>query len=176
MNVVDCFMSNAGWPNEEIGRVKRPVLGREGVCIELESNLFLIDMAAEGRCITILTRALQLVPGTTKLLGDPRPTLTSFLLRNGCRKFFSTSRLSPCPVVMHPLFTSFTVTDDDAKSALQAWPMERVYEHFVFVRRWFVRKISLLPRKSPLEKAQSQFPDRAARSWNSRHKISQLVV
>ena len=54
-----------------------------------ESDLFLIDMAADGRGHTILTRALQLVIGTTKLLGDPKPTLTSFLLRNGRRKFFS---------------------------------------------------------------------------------------
>ena len=54
-----------------------------------ESGLFLIDMAAEGRGHTILTRALQLVIGTTKLLGDPRPTFTSFLLRNGAEKFFS---------------------------------------------------------------------------------------
>ena len=55
-----------------------------------ESDLFLIDMAAEGRGHTILTRALQLqlVIGTTKILGDPRPTLTSFLLRNGSRKVF----------------------------------------------------------------------------------------
>ena len=39
------------------------MLGREGVCIGLESDLFLIviDMAAEVRGITILTRALQLV-------------------------------------------------------------------------------------------------------------------
>ena len=85
-----------------------------------ESDLFLIDMAAEGRGHTILTRALQLVIGTctTKLLGYSRPTLTSFLLRNGRRKaFFSTSRLSPFPVLMHPLLTSFTVASDDAKSA-----------------------------------------------------------
>ena len=54
-----------------------------------ESDLFLIDMAAEGHGNTILTRALQLVPGPTKLVGDPRPTLTSFLLRNGRRNFFS---------------------------------------------------------------------------------------
>ena len=56
-----------------------------------ESGLFPIDMAAEGRGHTILTRALQLVPGTelTKLLGDQRPTLASFLLRNGRRKFLS---------------------------------------------------------------------------------------
>ena len=42
-----------------------------GVCIELdhESFFFLIDMAAEGRGNTILTRALQLVPGSSKLLG-----------------------------------------------------------------------------------------------------------
>ena len=65
------------------------MLRREGVCIELESDLFLIDIAAEGRGVTILTSALQLVPGTTKLLEDPRPTLTSFLLRNGCKIFFS---------------------------------------------------------------------------------------
>ena len=39
------------------------MLGREGVCIELESDLFLVDMAAGGRGVTILTRAL--VPGTT---------------------------------------------------------------------------------------------------------------
>ena len=82
-----------------------------------ESDLFLIDMAAEGRGHTILTRALQLVIGTTKLLGYPRPTLTSYLLRNGRRKvFFSTSRLSPIPVLMHPLLTSFTVASDDANS------------------------------------------------------------
>ena len=60
-----------------------------GVCIELESDLFLIDMAAEGRGNTILTRALQLVPGPSKLLGDSRPTLTSFILRNGHRNVFS---------------------------------------------------------------------------------------
>ena len=83
-----------------------------------EGNLFLIDMAAEGRGHTIRTRALQLVIGTTELLGDPRPTLTSFLWRNGPRKvFFSTSRLSPFPVLMHPLLTSFIVASDDAKSA-----------------------------------------------------------
>ena len=83
-----------------------------------ESDLFLIDMEAEGRGHTILTGALQLVIGTTKFLGDPRPTLTSFLLRNGRRKvFFSTSRLSPFPVLMHPLLTSFIVASDDAKSA-----------------------------------------------------------
>ena len=81
-----------------------------------ESDLFLIDMAAEGRGHTILTRAL--VIGTKKLLGDPRPTLTSFLLRNGSRKvFFSTSRLSPFHVLMHHLLTSFIVASDDAKSA-----------------------------------------------------------
>ena len=74
-----------------------------------ESDLFLIEMAAEGRGHTILIRALQLVPGSTrKLLGDPRPTLTSFLSRKGRRKsFFSTSRLSPYPILMHPLLTSF---------------------------------------------------------------------
>ena len=82
-----------------------------------ESRLFLIDMAAEGRGHTILTRALQLVIGTTKLLGDPRPTFTPFLLRNGRRKvFFSTSRLSPFPVLMHPQLNSFIVASDDAKS------------------------------------------------------------
>ena len=56
------------------------MLGREGVCIELESDLFLLDMAAEGRGVTILTRALPLVPATTKLLGDSRPTRIFFLL------------------------------------------------------------------------------------------------
>ena len=53
----------------------------------MKSDLFPIDMAAEGRGHTFLTRALQLVLGTTKLLEDQRPTLTSFLLRNG--RFFS---------------------------------------------------------------------------------------
>ena len=46
-------------------------------------------MAAEGCGNTILTRALQLVPGPSKLLGDLKPTLTSFLLRNGHRNVFS---------------------------------------------------------------------------------------
>ena len=95
-----------------------------------ESDLFLIQMAAEGRGHTFLTRALQLVSRTTKLLRDPRPTLTSFLSRKGRRKsFFSTSRLSPFPILMHPMLTSFTVASDDAKSAQQARPMERVNEH-----------------------------------------------
>ena len=58
-----------------------------------ESDLFLIDMAAEGRGHTILIRALQLVMGTTKFLGDLIPTLTSFLLRNGRRKVFSSTPL-----------------------------------------------------------------------------------
>ena len=45
---------------KEIGwNRKAYVLGREGVCSELESDLFLIDMAAEGRGVTILTRALR---------------------------------------------------------------------------------------------------------------------
>ena len=93
-------------------------------------------MAAEGRGHTILTRALQLVIGTTKLFGDPRTTFTSFLLRNGRRKvFFSTFRFSPFPVLMHPLLNSFIVASDDAQSDSQARPMERVYEHFAFVRR-----------------------------------------
>ena len=120
-----------------------------------ENDLFLIDMAAEGRGHTILTSALQLVMGTTKLLGDPRPTLTSLLLRNGRRKvLFSTSRLSPFPVLMHPLLTSFVVASDDAKSAQQARPMERVYEHFVFVRRWFIRKSKPFAKKEPFRKGQ----------------------
>ena len=47
-------------------------------------------MAAEGRGNSILTRAPQLVPGPSKLLGDSRPfTLSSFLLRNGRRNVFS---------------------------------------------------------------------------------------
>ena len=71
---------------KRLGRVERRVLGREGVC--MKSDLFPIDMAAEGRGHTFLTRALQLVPGTTKLLDYQRPTLTSFLLRNGRRIFF----------------------------------------------------------------------------------------
>ena len=88
-----------------------------GVCIELESDLFLIDMAAEGRGNTILTRALQLVPGPSKLLADSKPTLTSFLLRNGRRNVFSP------PIVFLPsrltrrLFTSFIVASNEAKSA-----------------------------------------------------------
>ena len=67
-----------------------------GVCIELESDLFLSDMAAEGRGNTILTRALQLVPGPSKLLGDLKPTLFPFEKR-AQKCFFSTSRLSPFP-------------------------------------------------------------------------------
>ena len=63
-----------------------------------ESDLFLMDMAAEGRGHTILTSALQLVIGTTKLLGDPRPTLTSFLfLKTGAEKFFSPPLVFPLP-------------------------------------------------------------------------------
>ena len=46
-------------------------------------------MADEGRGNTILTRALQLVPGPSKLIAVSRPTLTSFLLRNGRRNVFS---------------------------------------------------------------------------------------
>ena len=81
-----------------------------------ESSLFLIDMAAEGRGHTILTRALQLVLGTTKLLGDQSYSHL-FNLRKGRRKvFFSTSRLFPFPVLMHPLLTSFIVASDDDKS------------------------------------------------------------
>ena len=38
------------------------------------------------------------------------------------------------------------------------------------------RKVSLSPRKSPLERAKLPFPDRAGWSWNSHHKISKLVV
>ena len=100
-----------------LGRVERHMCWEEKVYMH-ESDLFLIEMAAEGRGHTILTRALQLVPGTTKLLGDPKPTLTSFLSRKGSRKpFFSTSRLSPFPSLMHPLLTSFIVGSDDATSA-----------------------------------------------------------
>ena len=104
-------MSNAGRPNEEIGWSRKAyVLGREGVCIELESDLFRIDMAAEGRGKIILTRALQLVAGTMKLLGDPRPTLTSFLLRNGRKIFFlhlSSFSLPRFDAPSESLFTSF---------------------------------------------------------------------
>ena len=84
-----------------------------------ESDLFLIEMAAEGRGHTILTRALQLVPGTTKLLGDPRPILPplSFREKGAENLFFSTSRLSPFPILMHPLLTSLIVASDNAKSA-----------------------------------------------------------
>ena len=92
------------------------MLGREW-CIELESDLFLIEMTAdrEGRGVAILTPAL--VSGTTKLIGDPRPTLTSFLLINGRKNVFSTSRLSPFPVLMIPLLTLIIVASDDANSA-----------------------------------------------------------
>ena len=71
---------------KRLDRVERRTCWEEnGVCIELESDLFLKEMTAdrEGRGVAILTPAL--VSGTTKLIGDPRPALTSFLLRN----FFS---------------------------------------------------------------------------------------
>ena len=46
-----------GRPNEEIGEIRKAdVLGR-GVCIELASVLFPMDMAAQGRGATV-TRAL----------------------------------------------------------------------------------------------------------------------
>ena len=79
------------------------VLGREW-CIELESDLFLIEMTAdrEGRGVAILTPAL--VSGTTKLIGNPRPTLTSFLLINGRKKCF-----------LHP--SSFSLPRFDDSSA-----------------------------------------------------------
>ena len=84
----------------------------------LKRYFFLIEMAAEGRGVTFLTPALQLAQATTKLLGDPRPTLTSFLLTMiRPRIFFSSSRLSPFPVLMLPLLTSFVVASDDAKFA-----------------------------------------------------------
>ena len=68
-----------------------------------EIDLFLIEMAAEGRGHTILTRALQLV---SKFLGDPKPTLTaSFLLRNGRRK------------VLFLHLSSFSLPHFDASSA-----------------------------------------------------------
>ena len=43
-----------------LGRVERHMSWEE----KHESDLFLMRMAAEGRGHTILTRALQLVPGT----------------------------------------------------------------------------------------------------------------
>ena len=52
-------------------------------------------MAAEALGNAILTRALQLVTGPSKLLGDSRPTLTSFLLRNGRRNVFSPPLVFP---------------------------------------------------------------------------------
>ena len=69
-----------------------------------ESDLFPIDMAAEGRGHIILTRALQLVPGTTKL--QTYSHLFPFEKR-ARKRFFSTSRLYPFPILMHPLLTSF---------------------------------------------------------------------
>ena len=137
------------------------MLGREGVCIELESDLFLIDKAAEGRCITILTRALQLVPATTTLLGDLRHTLISFLLRNGRKSFSPTLVFLPSRFdQMHSLLTSFTDTSDDGKSAKQARPKEPVYKPFVFVRRWFI-----LERNKPFAKEEPFRKNLGAVSW-----------
>ena len=144
-----------------------------------ESDLFLIEMAAEGRGHTILTRALQLVPSTTKLLGDPRPTLTSFLSRKRRRKsFFSTFRLSPFTILMHPLLTWFIVASDDVSSHSK----RGLWNAFTNIKCWFSfvghssEKVSLSPRKNPLENAWLPFnqgPDRAAWSRNSQHKIIQ---
>ena len=74
-------------------------------------------MAAEGRGNTIVTRALLLVPGPSKLLGDSKPTLTSFLLRNGRRNVFLDLSSFSFPVLIRPLFTSFIVASNEAKSA-----------------------------------------------------------
>ena len=71
------------------------------ICIELEGDIFLIDIAAEGRGVTILSCAL--VPGMMKLLGDPRPTLSSFLLKSGRRNVF-----------LH--LSSFSLSRSDASS------------------------------------------------------------
>ena len=54
-----------------------------------ESALLLMDMAAEGRGHTIVTRALQLVIGYYENFSGIQATLTSFLFRNGRRKVFS---------------------------------------------------------------------------------------
>ena len=65
------------------------MLGREGVCIEHESDIFLIDMAAEGHGVTVLTRVQQLHGSSYCETAWIQATLTSFLLTNGRRKFFS---------------------------------------------------------------------------------------
>ena len=59
---------------KRFGRVegRRYVPGKKVYELNLKAieYLFLIDMAAEGGGVTILTRALQLVLATTKLLGS----------------------------------------------------------------------------------------------------------
>ena len=60
-----------GNQTKRFGRVDRRMCWEEKVyALNLKEIFFPIDMAAEGHGNTILTRALQLVSGTTKLLGD----------------------------------------------------------------------------------------------------------
>ena len=106
-----CFTSNDGRPNEEIWvEEKAYVLGREGVC--MKAIFFWLDMAAEGRGNTILTRALQFQVLRNSGIQDLLSSLSFW--ETVAEIFFSTSRLSPFTVLMHPLLTSFIVTSDDA--------------------------------------------------------------
>ena len=71
-------------------------------------------MAAEGRGNTILTRALQLVPGPSKLLGIQDLLSPLSFQETGHEMFFLHLSSFSLPILMRPLFTSFIVALNEA--------------------------------------------------------------
>ena len=118
-----------------------------------------------------VTCAQQLVSGITELLGDPRPTLTS--REAGEVFFFPPLVFLPSPfwcISPHLVYNCLGWP----KVRIASGPKARVYEPFVFVRWWLIRKYKPFAKKTPLRKGLIAIyiciSNRAAWSWNSHHK------
>ena len=103
---------------KRLDRVERHTCWEEnGVCIELEGDLFLIEMAADrGLGVPFLTRAL--LSGTYYEAARGSKTYSRlFPFQNRVQIFFSPPSSFPFPVLMHRLLAPFIFASDDAKSA-----------------------------------------------------------
>ena len=138
---------------KRLGRVEWHTCWEKKVyALTLKAIFFLIVTAAEGRGVNFWHVHCSWPRYYETAWGSKTYSHLFPFDYDQAQNFFPTSRLSPFPVLMIPLLTSFVVASDDAKFAQQARPMERVYEHFVFVR--FIRKNKPFAKKEPFRNGQ----------------------